>query len=183
MLASFFFAFIQRVISGYASYYGYKKDWDGLIYISIAMLLLPALLISLTTTNYNWLFWLFTIVNTVTVGMKALSFNRSGSGLLAKYRDIHLWENLVTGGFMVFLALIGHNLLMLVFSVYPALILHKGFINLGNKLPFFSEKTDDSTGKTYGIPLLGIKVKRSSLKTRLVLAGLSILAVVIYTII
>ena len=35
--------------------------------------------------------------------------------------------------------------LMIVAATYPALILHKGFINLGSGLPFFDERTDDAT--------------------------------------
>jgi hypothetical protein len=111
--------------------------------------------------------------------LKLLSFHPKAKGVFSKLKDIHLWENFVTGGFMLFLALTGHNLLMLAFSVYPALILHKGLINLGSGLSFFDETTDDSTGKTYGIPLLGIKVKRSSTKMRLILAGLSILGAIV----
>jgi hypothetical protein len=60
--------------------------------------------------------------------------------------------------------------------VYPALILHKGLINKGSGLSFFATATDDSTGKTYGIPLLGLKIKRSGNKFRLTLAAISLIA-------
>ena len=176
MILSFFFAFIQRVMSGAASLFGYKKNFFGLHVVSLAMILLP-----IWTAEHNWLFWLFMVVNAICVVMKVVSFDDEIKGWTAKYKDIHLWENLVTGGFGLFLALTGHNLLMLVLAVYPALILHKGLINIGSGLSFFAEATDDATGKTYGIPLLGIKVKRSSTKFRLIVAGLSLIgAVLVY---
>lgn len=91
-----------------------------------------------------------------------------------KYADIHLWEDLLTGGYGVYLVLSGFNILMIACAMYPALILHKGLINIGSNQSFFASATDDATGKTYGIPLLGIKIKRSSTTFRVVLALLSL---------
>lgn len=174
MIGSFIYPFLQRIMSGAASYFGYSHNLLGIFIMSLAMAFYPFL-----TPHSSWLFALFYVVNVITVGMKFISFDTSIKGWLNKYKDIHLWENLVTGGYMLFLSLTGFNIILLMCSVYPALIIHKGLINLGSKLPFFAEATDDATGKTYGIPLLGIKIKRSGTKFRLIAAGLSILIAVL----
>lgn len=178
MILSFLIAFIQRILSGAASYFGYSKQIVGLIIVSALMIALPFLV-----PNNHWIFIAFLIVNLLTVGMKAISFIRNIKGWIAKYEDIHFWEDLVTGGFILYLTLTGHNIIMLICSVYPSLIIHKGLINLGNGLPFFSNVSDDATGKTYSIPLLGIKINRSSTKFRVIAAGISIIiaAVVLIT--
>lgn len=170
MIFSFLIAFLQRIMSGAASYFGYSKRIAGLIIVSILMIALPFFVV-----NNHWIFIAFLIVNLLTVGMKAISFIRNIKGWIVKYEDIHFWEDLVTGGFMIYLTLTGHNILMLICSVYPSLIIHKGLIDLGNGLPFLSNATDDATGKTYSIPLLGIKVNRSSTNFRLIAAGISII--------
>lgn len=174
MIGSFLYPFIQRIMSGAASYFGYSHKVAGMLFITIMMCLYPFL-----TSHHSWFFVLFYIVNIITVGMKFISFDDSITGWLKKYKDIHLWESLVTGGYIVFLTFTGYNILLLICSVYPALIIHKGLINLGSKLSFFAEATDDATGKTYGIPLLGIKVPRSSTKIRLIAAGISIIAAIV----
>lgn len=110
--------------------------------------------------------------------MKTISFDRN-INFLVKYKDIHLWENFVTGGFVIWMSLSGYNILLICCSVYPALILHKGLINMGSGLKFLDHATDDPTGKTYGIPLLGIKVPRMNTKMRLIFACLSIVAAVV----
>lgn len=170
----FILAFIQRVLSGAASYFGYSNRATGLIIVSFLMLLLP-----FVTYETNWFHILFYEVNALVLFMKAISFDMDTFKSLNKYKDIHLWENLVTGGYVVYLSLIGYNIILIMCATYPALILHKGLINLGSKLPFFAEATDDATGKTYGIPLLGIKIKRSSTKFRLILAGISLVVAVL----
>jgi hypothetical protein len=107
--------------------------------------------------------------------MKAASFNLVPEIKgLKKYRDIHLWENFITAGYVFHLILSGFNVLLIMCSVYPALIIHKGLINWGSGLSFLDSATDDPTGKTYGFKLFGLKIKRSSTKSRLIFAGLSI---------
>jgi hypothetical protein len=71
------------------------------------------------------------------------------------------------------------NILFILCSVYPALIVHKGLINIGSDLKFFATATDDPTGKTYGFKLFGLKIKRSSNLIRLILAGVSIVSAVL----
>jgi len=177
MLLSFLIAFVQRVMSGAVNGFGYAKNFFWLHVVSAAMIVLPFLM----DTPHNWFFYVIIPAYIISVAMKVVSFDDQIKGWIGKFKDIHLWESIVTGLFTLFLALTGHNLLMLVFSVYPALIVHKGLINIGSKLSFFAEATDDPTGKTYGIPLLKIKIKRSGTKFRLILAGLSIVgAVLVY---
>jgi hypothetical protein len=65
----------------------------------------------------------------------------------------------------------------LALSVYPGGVLFKGLVNIGTGQPFLTghEVTDDPTGKTFGIPSMGLKIPRlSSGWVRLTLAMLSI---------
>lgn len=175
----FIYAFFQRVLSGAQNMYGYSKKKGLFLLLTIIMLLFPFI-------NYrpDLLFLIFVIVNAFDVYMKAASFNLLPyMGFLKRYRDIHFWEDIVTGGYFLFLILAHFNILYLICSVYPALILHKGLINKGSGLSFFSAATDDNTiadgnpvGATYSIPLLGIKIKRSGTKFRLILASISLIA-------
>lgn len=169
-IVSFVLAFTQRIASGFQSMFGYSKKKFGFAFGTLLMLSFPLFFI-----KAGWVFWLYLIVNTMIVYMKTMSF-RVYPQLTAfnKYSDIHLWEDLLTGGYAVYLTLSGFNILMIICAMYPALIMHKGLINIGSNQSFFASATDDATGKTYGIPLLGIKVNRSSTKFRLVLAGLSL---------
>lgn len=103
-----------------------------------------------------------------------------------KFQDIHWWEEFVTGGIVLYMTLTGFNILLIMCSVYPALIFHKGFINIGSGLDFFATTTDDDTtadgnpvGATYGFKLFKFKIKRSSNVVRLTLAGLSIIGVIL----
>lgn len=173
MVSSFFLPFFQRILSGAASYFGYSNKIVGMLLISLLMVAYPFI-----APIPNAFFIAFYIVNIIVVGMKFMSFDPEIGGVLSKFRDIHLWESLVTGGYMVYLTLTGHNILLLICSVYPSLIIHKGLINLGSKLNFFAEATNDPTGKTYNIPILKLNIPRSSTKFRLILAGISIVAAV-----
>src|SRR5258706_6108032 len=116
MIGSFLYPFIQRIMSGAASYFGYSHKIVGILLVSILMCLFPFL-----TSHPSWFFVLFYIVNVITLSMKFISFDDSITGWLKKYKDIHLWESLVTGGYIVFLTFTGYNILLLICSVYPAL--------------------------------------------------------------
>jgi len=171
-MLEFIYAFSQRALSGAQNMYGYSKKKGLFLLFTLIMLLFPFI-------NYrpDLLFFIFVIINVFDVYMKAASFNLLPyMTFLKKYRDIHFWEDIVTGGYFIFLILAHFNILYLICSVYPALILHKGLINKGSGLSFFASATDDATGKTYGIPLLGIKIKRSSTKLRLIFAAISLIA-------
>lgn len=178
----FIYAFTQRVLSGVQSYFGYSKKFVGFIVMTLVLCQYPVIHLLYPVDEYEafrWLLFAFLTVNMMVVMLKFFSFNLF-SQPQKKWMDIHLWENFVTGGYMVFLVIAGANILLLICSVYPALILHKGFINLGSKLKFFDEATDDPTGKTYGIPALGIKIPRLNTKWRLLLAGISLVLAVVF---
>lgn len=168
-MEAFLLAFSQRVISGLQNGFGYSKRTNYLHLMGIALLAFP-----LFSFQSHWVFFLFIILYPIIVFFKTISFTTK-SPSLNKWKDIHFWENLTTGSYFLFLILSNYNILLLLCSVYPALILHKGFINLGSGLPFFAEQTDDPSGKTYSIPLLNIKIKRSSTSFRLLLAILSLI--------
>ena len=96
-------------------------------------------------------------------------------------KDIHLGELLATTGVLLAWVSIGGNLIYILASVYPSLLIHKGLINLGSGLRFWDHRTDDRSGKTFKIPLLGIKVPRLPLNARISLAVISALVVIINT--
>ncbi len=91
-------------------------------------------------------------------------------------RDIHLYESIYGILLPALFALGGSNMIWVVASTYPGLVIHKGLINLGSGKGWWYHGTDDATGATYNIPLLGIKIPRRSVRLRQVLAVLSLLA-------
>lgn len=94
-------------------------------------------------------------------------------------RDIHLFELLATGGITLAWAVAGGNLITIAAATYPGLIVHKGLINLGAGLPFWHHGTDDATGRTFSIPLLGLSVPRLPQSGRILLAIASVVATVV----
>lgn len=164
-------------MSGVQNGVGYSKNEPGLKKMSIVL----AVLIIIQTI----FFWAFTdlfdtvkIVSSVLMLVSLICVFGAYDSFVEDFNtfptDIHLFEMGVTGG--VTLAWIGMsgNLIMIAASVYPALILHKGFINLGSGLDFFDNRTDDPTGKTFSIPLLGIKIPRIGTTVRIALAAISV---------
>jgi hypothetical protein len=93
--------------------------------------------------------------------------------------DIHLWENLVTMWIPLGLMFMGESVVLVLLTMYPGLFLHKLVINLGSNLPIFENRTDDPTGKTYGmtiplwVPIFGgelVKVPRTTQRLRLIIS-------------
>ena len=115
------------------------------------------------------------------IGMveNAFAARQDGESLPKWRSDIHLWENFITAGFLFGAVLAGVNILLVVLSVYPGLILHKGAVNIGSGLRFFDARTDDASGKTYSLPFLGINVPRLSTRWRVALAMGSIAAAIL----
>lgn len=119
----------------------------------------------------------FGMAGAVTSGLAAwmieLSFDHK---LPKKYADIHFHEMFKTGGIVILTACAGANLIMIICSVYPGLILHKGMVNVFSGHSFFYPGTDDETGRTFRIPLLNITVPRLSTGWRIALAvaGISV---------
>lgn len=88
--------------------------------------------------------------------------------------DLHFFEVIATGGITLAWVVAGGDIIAIACATYPGLIVHKGFVNLGSGLPWWDERTDDPTGKTFAIPLLGIRVPRLSARGRAVAALLSV---------
>lgn len=106
-------------------------------------------------------------------------------------KDAHFWELIATGGITIAWTWMGGNIFTIAASIYPALILHKAAINIIPRWKemkwkafafFLDHATDDPTGETFSIPLLGWKVKRLSVKGRLLLAGVSLVGMMIVSI-
>lgn len=93
--------------------------------------------------------------------------------------DVHFWEMLVTGGITLAWAVLGGNLISIAASVYPGLILHKGFINIGSGKKWWYAGTDDATGKTFTIPLLNLSIPRLSTRARISIAVISAMVMII----
>lgn len=89
-------------------------------------------------------------------------------------RDVHFWESFATGGVVLAWTIGGGNILLIIASVYPALILHKGFVNIGAGLKWWDVRTDDKTGRTFRIPMLGITIVRGGNAWRIFLAIVSL---------
>lgn len=171
MLVTFLANFIFRTLSGIQNGFGYARKDVFMNTVSIIMFIVTIL------TSY--LFYLYGeiwgIPLSLLAGLGVLGVNQNfREKKLFGIKDIHLWEIVITTGYNLAWIFAGFNLLAIFCSTYPALILHKGFINIGANLPFFDERTDDPTGNTFGIPFLGITIPRATTKFRLIVAALSI---------
>lgn len=169
----FAFLFIFRALSGAKNGSGYAKS-EGLALIGMIMLILSALLII-----YFNLFLDLTLFQRITASLSvvasALGVWLTWKGLAGNTKiDIHFWELWATGGVTVAWVLAGGNLLTIAASVYPGLIMHKGFVNTLQGHPWWDKATDDPTGATFSIPFLGIKVPRLGTVGRVILAIASI---------
>lgn len=189
-MIEFIYLFLFRCLSGAQNGFGYAKNdiwrmvFGGLMVLAIGFTV-----------------WLFQPYNTL---LKWFSLAWLALGLLGTWgvedsfnkkvnilpKSVHLWELTATTGVLLAWVAAGGNLIYIFASVYPSMILHKGFINIGSNLSFFDERTDDASGKTYSIKipwkwarnLIGkdvISVPRMSTKIRLGIAAISLLAVII----
>lgn len=169
-MSEFAFLFIFRSLSGAKNGSGYGKDVDSVASIGLVMLALCALLIL-----YFNVFLDITLFQRITSGLAVLG---SALGVWLTWRgldgsmkvDVHFWELWATGGVTVAWALAGGNLLTIAASVYPGLVMHKGFVNILQGHPWWDKATDDPTGATFSIPLLGWKVPRLGTVGRVILA-------------
>ena len=75
---------------------------------------------------------------------------------------IHLTESMVTASFTLIAVLAGGNLIELGLALSPGLVIFNMPINWVDTRELVQkvDRTDDPTGKTYSIPILGIKVPR-----------------------
>lgn len=95
------------------------------------------------------------------------------------FKDLHFWEMLIQPAFMALAVLAGADVLYVLASVYPGLILHKGFVNIPDGNSFWYYGTDDATGKTFNLPILNIRIPRNTLAVRLYLSAASVLYIII----
>lgn len=171
-MTEFFLLFITRILSGAQNGFGYAKKPVGRILSGIGLLILcfaPLLL----STSVGAI--IMCIVSAVALFGIEDSFNHKINVLPG---DIHFWEYIFMGLVFTAWAVAGGNLIAMACSVYPALIIHKGIINLSVNLPFLATKTDDPTGHTFSVPLLGVVVVRSGNQWRLFWAGMSLVVLV-----
>lgn len=178
-MIEFIYLFLFRVLSGGQNAFGYTEKKAGLAISSGVMLLFIGGLFALLPLAFGWL-------KIAAIGWLVVSFVGTigvwdnFSGIVKLFpKDVHLWELLATSGVLLSWVAIGGNLIYIFASIYPSLLIHKGLINIGSGLKFWDTRTDDRTGKTYNIPLLGIKVPRMGIRTRISIAVLSALAVII----
>lgn len=105
----------------------------------------------------------------------AFSLNKLSFDGKLKYGDIHLYTYLGTA---LFCLLVCYDISLFgLLGVYAGLLLEKGMISLGSNLDFFDDRTDDESGDTFGIHLLGIKVPRLKTEYRIPLAVVSLVAI------
>lgn len=179
-MIEFIYLFLFRSLSGAQNGFGYARQQNGrrittflmeLILIGTAFVFLRG---DASPVWWQMIFILGGLVISL-LGVAGVegSFDPEWNLL---FDDVHFWEVLATGGVTISWVAAGGNLVTIAASVYPALILHKGFVNIGSRKSFFYHGTDDHTGKTYSIPILGWKIPRLSTSWRITLAVASIAA-------
>lgn len=191
---AFFFPFLFRLVSGLQNGFGYDGNSSEWRFAMSALMLLSSLLLSvlILVSDLRLVYRIIGMIFCYVASFGAYgvedSFNRQIN--LVK-RSIHLYELLATGALVVALVFYGCDLIQIVCSVYPSLILHKGAINIGvhkKRLGwkgawkmFFDEATDDPEGKYYSFTLFGktYRVPRLSTTYRIALAVLSILIAIL----
>lgn len=182
-MIEFTFLFLFRVLSGIQNAFGYAGRARHRFIVTI--ILIGAALAAcwwIAIQPVNTLLRTVAIMAAALAAVGAYGVEDSFDDSIALFpTDIHLFETIATGAITVAIALAGGNIIMVACSIYPALLLHKGAINLGGGLPFWDPRTDDPTGKTFHIPLLNIRVPRSTNAVRITIAALSLALVALST--
>lgn len=182
-MIEFLYLFLFRALSGAQNGLGYA---DQRIPRTITSFLMCAILIGtlmillLRAPESIWKVVAVLLVIASILGVLGVEDSYNEKTNLFK-SDVHFWELLATGGITLAWMALGGNLIGIVASVYPGLILHKGFINLGSGQKWWYHGTDDKTGQTFSIPLLGWKIPRQSTRTRISLAVISVMIIIINT--
>jgi hypothetical protein len=178
---AFLFLFLYRTLSGVQNGFGYAirnkpSSYGAISFVSVILAVAPYLPILLTDypalpLGAKMLAWTGAAISTI----GAVAVWDNFTDLLRRFTlGIHFWEMWVTSGVTLCWIALGGNLYLIAAHVYPALLLHKGAVNIGSGLPFWDHRTDDPTGKTFSIPLLNIKVPRMTLRGRQILAVVSL---------
>lgn len=178
----FIFLFLHRAISGAQNGLGYARhSWRPAA--TIALIIFAVALMGYAVTQPIPIVFRIAAPLAGALGLAAAvmadqSFAQQGGG---RIYDIHFWETICTGAIWAGTVLAGGNILLCLAAVYPALILHKGFVNLGSGLPWWDKRTDDTSGKTFSIPFLGISIPRAPTQARVLLAVASLLLAALAT--
>lgn len=182
-MIEFLYLFLLRAISGGQNGFGYAKRGTLRAITSFIMTLILGLTLAVILQRAPESYWKLAAALGMVVSLAGVigvedSFN-------PKYKifatDIHLWEILILGGVTIAFASLGANLISIACSVYPGLILHKGFVNIGSGKKWWYAGTDDKTGKTFSIPLLNLKIPRISTRARISIAVISVMVMIINT--
>lgn len=160
-ILAFVMGVMYRAISGLQNAYGYAKSL-GLMWLATNIVILGIWVSAAAFIGKIWILILL-LVGTFGIVMVGVAFRYRG-----KY-DIHFWEMVEASAFQLVIIFI--NPLAGILSVYPGLLLHKGFINLSFHKPFLYHGTEDPEGKFFTV--FGIKIPRLPRWWRLVAAGLS----------
>lgn len=177
-MLTFLYLFIYRTLSGVQNGFGYARHSGGVAFSSILLIagaLWPLWL--LPGQPLPWRIAAYVLAAVSVVSTLGVWDNFTG---VLKHRmpdDIHFWELLLTGGITLCWIVLGGNLYLVAAHIYPALLLHKGAVNIGGGSPFWDTGTDDPTGKTFNVPLLNIRIRRMGLRGRQILAAISVIAV------
>jgi len=174
----FIYLFLFRVISGLQNGLGYARahTWRTAVsYLLVITAFLPVLVI--LPGKPTVLILIGAIAGAIISALGAYGVEDSFNEKVKRLpKDIHLWEMLATGGVVISVTIMGGNIILILASIYPALIIHKGLINTFSGFSWWYHGTDDVTGKTFTIPLLGLSVPRLNVSARKTIAVLSIVA-------
>lgn len=169
-----------RALAGWQNGLGYAKKIKAsfFLYVLLAVLCAGGVAWLLLAQKPTWISYVACVLMALSF-VSALAIHRIFIGeFKGNYADIHFWEMFKTGGVTLAAVAINSDLIPIALSVYPGLILHKAGVNLPLGLGFFYHGTDDETGATFSIPLLGWKVKRMSTRTRIIIAVASVAGMV-----
>jgi len=178
----FIYLFLFRTLSGWQNGCGYAirhtGSESGEIWYKMQLLVITFLLGIGALSQLLWLgqaptlFWKITTALLCSVSIVGVFgvYDSFEDDINFFPRDIHFWELVCTTGVTLGWVTLGGNLFLIAAHVYPALLLHKGAVNIGSGLPFWDHRTDDATGATFSIPLLGLRIPRLSAWMRQVLA-------------
>lgn len=161
-ILAFIMGFLYRAISGLQNAYGYAKA-IGKMWLVTCITILAMWLSAADFIGQIWIL-IFIILGTGGIVMVGVAFVNRG-----KF-DIHFWEMFESFGFQV--VVLAVNPLAGLLSVYPGLLMHKGFINLAFKKPFFYHGTEDPKGRFFTV--FGMKIPRAPRWVRWVAASLSV---------
>lgn len=172
----FIYLFLYRSLSGLQNGLGYaKKDKQR---FTVSSVLSFGTLFIMFLCLHSFIATFLCILSLIAIWLQDNSFSKRIKELKP---NIHLYELLLTSGVTLALTVANYNLIDILCHVYPAMIFHKGFVNLGSGLKFFDYRTNDPTGRTYDINIFGITINipREPKEVRYTLATASPIIIII----